>query len=123
MKEVQQEVQHHDTVGKADEMLVEEAKRHEKLRRSKPSSGWDLGHGPEQLRVTTGVIAEQYVMEDTTWMGSNYMTMTGISHVEMLEEAGSLGFVACTVLAAEGVPVYSKGLSDLLQNMGFIASD
>ena len=104
-------------------MLVEEAKRHEKLRRSKGSSGWDLGNGPEQLRVTTGVIAEQFVMEDTTWMGSNYMTMTGISHVEMLEEAGSLGFVDCTVLAAEGVPVYSKGLSDLLQNMRFISSD
>ena len=62
-------------------------------------------------------------MEATTWMGSNFMTMVSISHVEMLEEAGSLGFVACTVLAAEGVPVYSKGLSDLLQNMGFIASD
>ena len=104
-------------------MLVEEAKRQEKLRRSKGSSGWDLGNEPEQLRVTTGVVAEQCVMEDTTWMGSNYMTMAGISHVEMLEEAGSLGFVACTVLAAEGVPVYSKGLSDLLQNMGFIASD
>ena len=116
-------MQQHDTAGKADEMLVEEAKRHEKLRRSKGSSGWDLGNGPEQLRVTTGVIAEQYVMEDTTWMGSNYMTMAGISHVEMLEEAGSLGFVVCTVLAAEGVPVYSKGLSDLLQKMGFIASD
>ena len=51
------------------------------------------------------------------------MTMTGISHVEMLEEAGNLGFVSCTVLAAERIPVYSKGLSDLLQNMGFIASD
>ena len=42
LKEVQQEVQQHDTAGKADEMLVEEAKRHEKLRRSKGSSGWDL---------------------------------------------------------------------------------
>jgi hypothetical protein len=34
LKEVQQEVQQHDTAGKADEMLVEQAKRHEKLRRS-----------------------------------------------------------------------------------------
>ena len=116
-------VQQHDTAGKADEMLVEEVKRHEKLRRSKGSSGWDLGNGPEQLRVNTGVVAEQCVMEDTTWMGSNYMAMTVISHVEMLEEAGNLGFVACTGLAAEGIPVYSKGFSDLLQNMGFIASD
>jgi hypothetical protein len=61
--------------------------------------------------------------EDTTWMGSNYMVMAGISHVKMLEETGNLGFVACTVFAAEGIPVYSKGLSDLLQNMGFIVSD
>ncbi len=73
--------------------------------------------------MTTGVIPEQCVMEDTTWMGSNYMVMTGISHVEMLEEAGSFRFVACTVLPSEGVPVYSKGLSDLVQNMGFIGSD
>jgi hypothetical protein len=51
-------VQQHDTAGKADEMLVEEAKRHEKLRRSKGSSDWDLGHGPDQLQVTTGGIAE-----------------------------------------------------------------
>jgi hypothetical protein len=40
LKEVQ-EVQKHDTAGKADETLVEEAKRHEKLRRPKGSSGWD----------------------------------------------------------------------------------
>ena len=93
LKEVQQEVQQDDTTGKAGEMLVEETKRQEKLRRSKGSSGWDLGNGPEQLRVTTGVVTEQCVMED------------------------------CTVLAAEGVTVYSKGLSDLLQNMRFISSD
>ena len=43
-------------------MLVEEAKRHEKLRRSKVSIDWDLGHGPDQLQVTTGGIAEQCVM-------------------------------------------------------------
>ena len=55
-------------------------------------------------------------------MGSNYMAMAGISHVEMLEEAGSLGFLACTVLAEEEAPVYTKGLSDLLQNMGFITT-
>jgi hypothetical protein len=55
-------VQQHDTAGKADEILVEEAKRHEKLRRSKGSSDWDLGHGPDQLQVTTGGIAEQCVM-------------------------------------------------------------
>ncbi len=47
-------------------MLVEEVKRHEKLRRSKGSIGWDLGHGPDQLQVTTGGITEQYVMGGTT---------------------------------------------------------
>jgi hypothetical protein len=39
------EVKKHDTAGKADETLhvtlTEEAKRHEKLRRPKGSSGWD----------------------------------------------------------------------------------
>jgi hypothetical protein len=40
LKEVQ-EVQKHDTAGKVDETLVEETKRHEKLRRSKGSIGWD----------------------------------------------------------------------------------
>ena len=56
----------HDTTGKADEMLVEEAKRHEKLRSPKGSSGWDLGHGPDQLQVTTVGIAEPCVMGGTT---------------------------------------------------------
>ena len=59
-------MQQHDTAGKADEMLVEEAKRHEKLRRPKGSSGWDLGHGPDQLQMTTGGIAEPCVMGCTT---------------------------------------------------------
>ncbi len=59
-------MQQHDTAGKADEMLVEEVKRHEKLRRPKGSSGWDLGHGPDQLQVTTGGIAEPCVMGGTT---------------------------------------------------------
>ena len=79
-----------------------------------------LGEPKQNAKLSNNATIQE---EDTTWMGSNYMAMAGISHVEMLEEAGSLGFVACTVLAAEGVPVYSKGLSDLLQNMGFIASD
>ena len=55
--------------------------------------------------------------EDTTWRGSDYMAMVSISHVEMLEEAGSLGFVAADV-----TPVYSKGIDVLLQNMGFIVN-
>ena len=47
-------------------MLVEEAKRHEKLRRPKGSSGWDLDHGPDQLQVTNGGIVEPCVMGGTT---------------------------------------------------------
>ena len=35
--------------------------------------------------------------EDTTWMGSKYMVMTGISHVETFEETQSLRFVAGTI--------------------------
>ena len=61
--------------------------------------------------------------EDTTWMGSNYMAMAGISYVEMLEEAADLGFMACTVPVAKGVPVYSNELNALLQTMGFIAME
>ncbi len=57
--------------------------------------------------------------EDTTWMGSNYMAMAGISHVEMWEEAAKLGFVACTTSAADVASVYSKGIDVLL---GFIAN-
>ncbi len=35
--------------------------------------------------------------ENRTWMGSNYMTLAGISHVEMLEETTSVGFVTGSV--------------------------
>ena len=59
--------------------------------------------------------------EDTTWMVCNYMAMTGISHVEMLEEAGSLGFVPRSVHASDEDPIYSPGLDDLLQSMGCIS--
>ena len=69
-------MQHHDTAKKAEEMLVEKAKRHEKLRlrpkrheqlglgQKKGLSGWDLG--PDQLQVTTGRIAEPCVMGGNT---------------------------------------------------------
>ena len=79
-----------------------------------------LGGPKQNAKLSNNAMIQE---EDTTWMGSNYMAMAGISHVEMLEEAGSLGFVTFTVPTAEGVPVYSKGFSDLLQNMGFISSD
>ena len=58
-------------------MLVEQAKRHEKLRRLKGSSDWDLGHGPDQLQVTTGGIAEQCVMGGTTKIMGGTTKITG----------------------------------------------
>jgi hypothetical protein len=61
----QGEVQKHDTVGKADETLVEEAKRHEKLRRPKCSAA-GTGHGPDQLQMTSGGMTEPCVMGGTT---------------------------------------------------------
>jgi hypothetical protein len=65
--------------------------------------------------------------EDTTWRGSNYTTMTGISHVEirlkMLEESSTLGFVTSKVSGVDVVSVYSKEFSDLIQNMGFITTE
>ena len=54
-----------DTPGKVDETLVEETKRHEKLRRSRPRSA-GTGHGPDQLQMTTGGITEPCVMGGTT---------------------------------------------------------
>ena len=58
--------------------------------------------------------------EDSAWRGSNYMAMAGISHVDMMEDAANLGFVASKVSAADEVPVYSKEFSNLLQDLGFI---
>ncbi len=81
-----------------------------------------MGEPKQNAKLPNNAMIQE---EDTKWMGSNYMATTSISHVEMLEQDRNLGFVACTVFATERVPVYSKGLSDLLpcQNMGFIASD
>ncbi len=42
----------HNTVAKANEMLVQESKKHGNLRRTTDSSGWDLGHGPDHFQVT-----------------------------------------------------------------------
>jgi len=59
--------------------------------------------------------------DDSAWRGSNYMSMAGISHVEMLQEARSLGFVAVTgtVHEANEGPIYSPSMVELLQSMGF----
>jgi hypothetical protein len=39
-------------------------------------------------------------------MGSKYIEMAGISHVEMFEEAAKLGFVTFTTSAVDVAPVY-----------------
>jgi hypothetical protein len=60
--------------------------------------------------------------EDSAWAGSDYMAMTGISHVEMMQQAHSLGFVV--VPGPEHVEdedsMYPPGMVELLQSMGFI---
>jgi hypothetical protein len=53
-------------------------------------------------------------------VGSNYMALAGISHKEMWEETVSLGFVAAPVNVADEGSLYSPGMVDLLQSMGFI---
>ncbi len=79
-----------------------------------------LGETKQNTKQSNNVMIQE---EDTTWMGSNYMVMSAISHVEMLEEAFTLGFVASKVSAVDAVSVYSKEFSDLLQDMGFIFTD
>jgi hypothetical protein len=77
--------------------------------------------GPQQsANLSNNAMIQE---EDTTWMGSNYMSMAGISREEMWEEAFSLGFVVRKVSVADTVSVYSKEFSDLLQDMGFIFTD
>ena len=79
-----------------------------------------LGEPKQQAKLSNNAMIQE---EDTTWMVSNYMAMTGISYVEMLEEAANLGFLTCTVPVPKGVPVYSNELNVLLQTMGFIAME
>ena len=79
-----------------------------------------LGEPKQNAKLSNNAMIQE---EDTTWMGSNYMAMTGISHEEMWEEAATLGFVANKVSAADVVSVYSKEFSDFLQDMGFIFTD
>ncbi len=53
-------------------------------------------------------------------VGSNYMSLTGISHEEMWDESTILGFVAAPVNTADEGSLYSLGMVHLLQSMGFI---
>ncbi len=82
--------------------------------------GAALGEPKQNEKLSNNAMIQE---EDTTWRGSNFMVMTGISHVEMLEETATLGFMTSKVSAADVVSVYSKEFSDLLQNMGFIATE
>jgi hypothetical protein len=64
---------------------------------------------------------EQLELGGSLDVGSNYMALAGISHEEMWgEAAASLGFVAAPVNAADEGSLYSPGMVDLLQSMGFI---
>jgi hypothetical protein len=76
-----------------------------------------LGEPKQDAKLSNNVMIQE---EDSSWRGSDYMAMAGISHVEMLQEAFNLGFAANKVDVADVVPVYSKKLSDLLQDLGFI---
>ena len=79
-----------------------------------------LGEPKQNAKLSNNAMIQE---DDSAWRGSNYMAMAGISHVEMLEQAFSLGFVASKVSAADVVSVYSKEVSDLLKDMGFLITD
>jgi hypothetical protein len=79
-----------------------------------------LGEPKQNAKLSNNAMIQE---EDSAWRGSNYMVMAGISHVEMLEEAFSLGFVASKVSAEDVVSAYSKEFSDLLHDMGFMFTD
>ncbi len=53
-------------------------------------------------------------------MGSNYMAFAGISREEMWAEAASLGFVTAPVNASDEGSIYSPGMVEHLESMGFI---
>ena len=79
--------------------------------------GRKIGQPQQNAKLSNNAMIQE---EDTSWMGSNYMALAGISHEEMWEEAASLGFVAAPVNAADEGSIYSPGMVDLLQSMGFI---
>jgi len=78
-----------------------------------------LGEPKQETKLSNNAMIEE---EDSAWRGSDYMAMAGISHVEMMQQAHSLGFVA--VSGPEHVEdegsMYPPGMVELLQSMGFI---
>ena len=74
--------------------------------------GRKIGQPKQDAKLSNNSMIQE---EDTTWMGSNYMEMSGISHVEMWEETASLGFVSRSVHASDEGSIYPSGLDDPLQ--------
>jgi hypothetical protein len=79
--------------------------------------GRKIGAPKQDAKLSNNAIIQE---EDSSLMGSNCMALAGISHVEMWEEAASLGFVAAPVNAADEGSIYSPGMVELLQSMWFI---
>ena len=79
--------------------------------------GRKLGKSKQDAKMSNNAMIQE---EDSSFMGSNCMALAGISHVDMWEEAASLGCVAAPVNAAVEGAIYSPGLVELLQPMGFI---
>jgi hypothetical protein len=81
--------------------------------------GRKIGQSKPDAKLSNNAMIEE---EDSVWRGSDYMLMVGISHVEMMQQTHSLGFVSVTgtehVVEDEG-SLYSPGMVDLLQSMGF----
>jgi hypothetical protein len=70
-----------------------------------------LGEPKQNANLSNNSMIQE---EDTTWMGSNYMVMAGISPDETWEEAAKLGFVAkqgacggCSLCVFEGIQRFS----------------
>ncbi len=76
--------------------------------------GRKIGQPQQDTKLSNNAMIQE---EDSSWMGSNYMALAGISHVEMWVEATSLGFVAAPVNAADEGSIYSPGMVELLQSM------
>jgi hypothetical protein len=53
-------------------------------------SSWEKNWSSNDAKLSNNAMIQE---EDNTWIDSNYMTLAGFSHVEMLEETVSLGFV------------------------------
>jgi hypothetical protein len=80
--------------------------------------GRKIGQTKPDAKLSNNAMIEE---EDSAWRGSDYMAMAGITHVEMMQQAHSLGFVAVagTDHVEDEGSMYSPGMVELLQSMGF----